>query len=165
LGAAPEHLKAELERLVERSATPTATLDQLPFSPRSKRVIELAGEAASKLGNEVVGTEHLLLGIMKENEGIGAQVLTNFHLKLETVKDAVLSVLGQDKEPQGDSSVKKAILITGTIVECRSEIFTVLQRDGTKKEILLSQMGVQEHELAVGRRVQIKIHTGIKFLD
>src|SRR4029077_993247 len=113
IGAAPEHLKAELERLVERSETPTATLGQLPFSPRSKRVIELAGEAASKLGNEVVGTEHLLLGIMKENEGIGAQVLTNFHLKLETVKDAVLSVLGQDKEPQGDSSVKKEILITG----------------------------------------------------
>jgi len=164
LGAAPEHLKAELERLVERSPTPTATLGQLPFSPRSKRVIELAGEAASQLGHEVIGTEHLLLGIMKENEGIGAQVLTNFHLNLETVKDAVLLVLGQDKESQ-ENSVKKEILITGTIVECRSEVFTVLQRDGTKKEILLSQMGVQEHELAVGRRVQIKIHTGIKFLD
>lgn len=87
-------VRQEVEKLITPSTEPTVTLGQLPFSPRSKRVIELAGEAASQLGHEVVGTEHLLLGLIKENEGIAAQVLTNLGLKLEEARDMVVEVLG-----------------------------------------------------------------------
>ena len=78
-----KRIRQEIEKLITPSTSPTVTLGQLPFSPRAKRVIELAGEAASSLGHDVIGTEHLLLGLLKENEGIAAQVLTNLGLKLD----------------------------------------------------------------------------------
>ncbi len=89
-------IRQEIEKLITPSTSPTVTLGQLPFSPRAKRVIELAGDAASHLGHDVIGTEHLLLGLLKENEGIAAQVLTNLGLKLDEVRDMVLEVLGAD---------------------------------------------------------------------
>ena len=91
-----KRIRQEIEKLITPSTSPTVTLGQLPFSPRAKRVIELAGEAASQLGHDVIGTEHLLLGLLKENEGIAAQVLTNLGLKLDEVRDMVLEVLGAD---------------------------------------------------------------------
>ena len=91
-----KRIRQEIEKLITPSTSPTVTLGQLPFSPRAKRVIELAGEAASSLGHDVIGTEHLLLGLLKENEGIAAQVLTNLGLKLDEVRDMVLEVLGAD---------------------------------------------------------------------
>jgi ATP-dependent Clp protease ATP-binding subunit ClpC len=91
-----KRIRQEIEKLITPSTSPTVTLGQLPFSPRAKRVIELAGEAASGLGHDVIGTEHLLLGLLKENEGIAAQVLTNLGLKLDEVRDMVLEVLGAD---------------------------------------------------------------------
>jgi ATP-dependent Clp protease ATP-binding subunit ClpA len=86
----------EVEKLITPSTSPTVTLGQLPFSPRAKRVFELAGEVMSQLGNDVIGTEHLLLGLLKENEGIAAQVLINMGLKLDQVRDATLEILGTD---------------------------------------------------------------------
>ncbi|HYE98829.1 MAG TPA: Clp protease N-terminal domain-containing protein, partial [Planctomycetota bacterium] len=91
-----KRIRQEIEKLITPSTSPTVTLGQLPFSPRAKRVIELAGEAASSLGHDVIGTEHLLLGLLKENEGIAAQVLTNLGLKLDEVRNMVLEVLGAD---------------------------------------------------------------------
>ncbi|HTF57685.1 MAG TPA: ATP-dependent Clp protease ATP-binding subunit, partial [Planctomycetota bacterium] len=89
------------------STSPTVTLGQLPFSPRAKRVIELASEAASQLGHDVIGTEHLLLGLLKENEGIAAQVLTNLGLKLDEVRDMVLEVLGADMQQDVDDKLNQ----------------------------------------------------------
>lgn len=91
----------EVEKLVTPPASPpTSTLGQLPFSPRAKRVFELSAEAMTQLGHDVVGTEHLLLGLLKENEGIAAQVLTNLGLKLDEVRDATLEILGADVSPE-----------------------------------------------------------------
>src|SRR3990172_368546 len=83
----------EVEKLITPSTSPTITLGQLPFSPRAKRVIELAGESSSQLGHEVIGTEHILLGLLKENEGIAAQVLVNMGLKIDAVRDMTLEIL------------------------------------------------------------------------
>lgn len=94
-----KRVRQEIEKLITPSTSPTVTLGQLPFSPRAKRVIELAGEAASMLGHDIIGTEHLLLGLLKENEGIAAQVLINLGLKLDEVRDMVLEVLGANVEP------------------------------------------------------------------
>src|SRR5437868_13281037 len=68
-------LRKEIEKLIGPADAGDISLGQLPFSPRVKRVIELAGEAAGQLGHDVVGTEHLLLGLLQENEGIAARVL------------------------------------------------------------------------------------------
>ncbi len=100
-----KRIRQEIEKLITPSTSPTVTLGQLPFSPRAKRVIELAGEAASQLGHDVIGTEHLLLGLLKENEGIAAQVLTNLGLKLDEVRDMVLEVLGADMQQDVDDKL------------------------------------------------------------
>src|SRR3990172_592572 len=107
-----KRIRQEIEKLITPSTSPTVTLGQLPFSPRAKRVIELAGDAASQLGHDVIGTEHLLLGLLKENEGIAAQVLTNLGLKLDEVRDTVLDCLGvephalKEEESKGEYTLR-----------------------------------------------------------
>jgi hypothetical protein len=95
-----KRIRHEIEKLFTTSTHETR--GELPFSPSAKHVIELAGEAAGCLGHGVTGTEHILLGLIEEDEGIAAQVLTNLGLKLGDVRDMVLEVFGQNvKEQQG----------------------------------------------------------------
>lgn len=96
LGERYKTIREEIDKLVAPAAVPPDIKGQLPFSPRAKRVMELAGEATSMLGADYLGTEHLLLGLIKENEGIAAQVLINVGLKLNEVRDAVLEVLASN---------------------------------------------------------------------
>ena len=70
------------------------TMGQLPFTPRAKKVLELSLEEASQLSHNYIGTEHLLLGLIRENEGIAAQVLMNLGVKLDEVREEVLEFLG-----------------------------------------------------------------------
>jgi len=89
----------EIEKLITPSTDPTMKLGQLPFSPRVRRVIELASNASRQLGHDVIGTEHLLLGLLKEDEGIAAQILINIGLKLDQVRSRILEVMGE-KDPE-----------------------------------------------------------------
>jgi ATP-dependent Clp protease ATP-binding subunit ClpC len=69
------------------------TLGQLPLSQRATRAIELADEAASRLSRGGIGTEHLLLGLLKVKKGIAAQALTHLGLEPDEVRDMVLEVV------------------------------------------------------------------------
>jgi ATP-dependent Clp protease ATP-binding subunit ClpC len=88
-----KRIRQEIEKLITPSTSPTVTLGQLPFSPGAKHVIELAVEAAGQVGHNVVGTEHYLLGLLKENQSIAAQVLTKLGLQFDQVRDMVPEVL------------------------------------------------------------------------
>ena len=88
-------IRTEVERLVKAGPN-MVTLGQLPFTPRAKKVLELALEEASSLGHNYIGTEHILLGLIKEKDGKAAKVLTNLSVKLETVREEVLDFLGAD---------------------------------------------------------------------
>jgi len=88
-------IRMEVEKIV-KSGQSMVTMGQLPFTPRAKKVLELSMEEASALGHNYIGTEHLLLGLIKENEGIAAQVLLNLGVKLEDVREEVLDFLGAD---------------------------------------------------------------------
>ena len=90
-----KRIRTEIEKIVKGSPT-MVTQGNLPFTPRAKKVLELAVEEASTLGHNYIGTEHLLLGLIKENEGIAARVLLNLGVKLEEVRDEVLEFLGAD---------------------------------------------------------------------
>src|SRR5690348_5929093 len=74
------------------------TMGKLPQTPRAKKVIEYSIEEARNLNHNHVGTEHLLLGLLREQEGVAAQVLMNLGLKLEDVREEVLNLLGQRPE-------------------------------------------------------------------
>ncbi|MFQ5505802.1 MAG: Clp protease N-terminal domain-containing protein, partial [Planctomycetota bacterium] len=95
MGVDLEKIRQEVEKIV-KSGPSMATMSNLPFTPRAKKVLELAMEEASQLGHNYIGTEHLLLGLIKENEGIAAQVLLNLRVKLEDVRNQVLEFLGAD---------------------------------------------------------------------
>lgn len=92
-----KRIRQEIERLLTTGSA-TAQIGQLPFSPRAKRVLELAKEIADEMGHDMVGTEHLLLGLLKENEGIAAQVLTNLGVKPDEVRDMILDIMGAETE-------------------------------------------------------------------
>jgi len=86
-------LRLEVEKQV-KSGPDMVTMGKLPQTPKAKKVIEYAIEEARALNHNYVGTEHILLGILRESEGIAAQVLMNVGLKLEDVRQEVLNLLG-----------------------------------------------------------------------
>jgi ATP-dependent Clp protease ATP-binding subunit ClpC len=90
-------LRLEVEKLV-KSGPDMVTMGKLPQTPRAKKVIEYAIEEARALNHNYVGTEHILLGLLRESEGIAAQVLMNLGLKLEDVRQEVLNLLGAGVE-------------------------------------------------------------------
>ena len=90
----PEKIRREVEKIV-LAGPEMVTIDKLPQTPRAKKVIEFAIEEARNLNHNYVGTEHLLLGLLREEEGVAAQVLMNLGLRLETVREEVLTLLGQ----------------------------------------------------------------------
>ena len=90
-------VRLEVEKLV-KSGPETVTMGKLPQTPRAKKVIEYAIEEARNLNHNYVGTEHLLLGLLREQDGVAAQVLMNLNLRLEDVREEVLNLLGATEE-------------------------------------------------------------------
>jgi ATP-dependent Clp protease ATP-binding subunit ClpA len=86
-------VRLQIEKIVTPSEPPKFTLGQIPFSPHSKRAIELAAEAAVELRHDVIGAEHLLIGLVEETEGIAAKALANLGLRLDDVRGKVLEAL------------------------------------------------------------------------
>ncbi|MBO6512374.1 MAG: ATP-dependent Clp protease ATP-binding subunit [Phycisphaerales bacterium] len=95
-------VRLEVERLV-RAGPEMVTMGKLPQTPRAKKVIEYAIEEARNLNHNYVGTEHLLLGLLREHDGVAAQVLMNLSLKLEEVREEVLNLLGAGAESSGEA--------------------------------------------------------------
>jgi ATP-dependent Clp protease ATP-binding subunit ClpC len=94
-------VRLEVEKLV-KSGPDMVTMGKLPQTPRAKKVIEYAIEEARNLNHNYVGTEHLLLGLLREHEGVAAQVLMNLGLKLEEVREEVLNLLGARRGQRGE---------------------------------------------------------------
>ena len=88
-------IRAEIERQVQTGHA-MVQMGQLPFTPRAKRVLELCQEAAKELRHNYIGTEHLLLGLIREEQGVAATVLKDLGLVLEDVRAEVLEILGAD---------------------------------------------------------------------
>src|SRR6202050_4603827 len=95
-------IRLEVEKIVQ-SGPDMVTMGKLPQTPRAKKVIEYAMEEARNLNHNYVGTEHLLLGLLREQEGVAAQVLMNLGLKLEDVREEVLNLLGHNMPNESES--------------------------------------------------------------
>lgn len=94
LGVDLEQVRQEVEKAVGRGGG-SLFLGQIPFTPRAKKVLELAVTEARNLGHNYIGTEHLLLGLIREGEGVAAQILTNVGADLEKVREEVIALLGE----------------------------------------------------------------------
>jgi ATP-dependent Clp protease ATP-binding subunit ClpC len=93
MGVSLENIRLEIEKLVQPGPS-TQMIGDIPFTPRAKKVLELAAEEAHALGHNYIGTEHLLLGLIREGEGVASQVLMNLGLSLDSVRNEIMAVLG-----------------------------------------------------------------------
>jgi ATP-dependent Clp protease ATP-binding subunit ClpC len=109
-----ENLGLDLERIkleVEKSITMgggTLTLGEVPFTPRAKRVLELAVEEAQTLGHNYIGTEHLLLGLVREGEGVASKVLEQFNLRIDKAREMTIYLLGGNLPKYTQGQTKSA---------------------------------------------------------
>ncbi len=93
--------RAEVEKIIGRGSGFVAV--EIPFTPRAKRVLELSWDEARQLGHNYIGTEHLLLGLIREGEGVAARVLENLGVDLNKIRSNVVKMLGESK-PQASTS-------------------------------------------------------------
>ena len=109
LGAEPKKIRMEVEKLVQPGTEPISRTKDLVYAPRAQKALGFAFEEAKRLGQNYVGTEHLLLGLLKEEDGIPARVLLNLGVEIEEVEDALMEFLAPDvgeeeteeQEPRG----------------------------------------------------------------
>lgn len=105
LGINIDKVRAEVEKIIGKGEAPTQ--GQIGFTPRSKRVLELAFDEARQLGHTYIGTEHILLGLIREGEGVAAQVLKNLGAELDEMRKQVIELLG-GPEVQGTKAPRKS---------------------------------------------------------
>ena len=93
MGLSPDKISLEVEKFVQPGPS-TIISGDIPFTPKAKKVIELAMDEARNLGHNYIGTEHLLLGLIREGEGVASQVLISLSLDLDKVRMAIMGLLG-----------------------------------------------------------------------
>ncbi len=102
MGVNLKDARAEVEKIIGRGSGFVAV--EIPFTPRAKRVLELSWDEARQLGHNYIGTEHLLLGLIREGEGVAARVLENLNVDLNKVRTNVIKMLGETKTTTAGSS-------------------------------------------------------------
>ena len=95
MGITLKDARAEVEKIIGRGSGFVAV--EIPFTPRAKRVLELSWDEARQLGHNYIGTEHLLLGLIREGEGVAARVLENLGVDLNKVRSNIIKMLGETK--------------------------------------------------------------------
>ncbi|MDC3207307.1 ATP-dependent Clp protease ATP-binding subunit, partial [Prochlorococcus sp. AH-716-B03] len=115
LGVNLKDSRIEVEKIIGRGSGFVAV--EIPFTPRAKRVLELSLEEARQLGHNYIGTEHLLLGLIREGEGVAARVLENLNIDLTKVRTQVIRMLGETAEVGTGASTTKGNLKTATLDE------------------------------------------------
>ncbi len=98
MGVNLKDARVEVEKIIGRGSGFVAV--EIPFTPRAKRVLELSWDEARQLGHNYIGTEHLLLGLIREGEGVAARVLENLGVDLNKVRSNVIKMLGETKPAQ-----------------------------------------------------------------
>jgi ATP-dependent Clp protease ATP-binding subunit ClpC len=98
LGVQVERIQEEVEKLIGVGKQP---MQSIHYTPRAKKVVELSQDEARKLGHSYVGTEHILLGLIREGEGVAARVLNNLGISLNKARQQVLKLLGSNESQAG----------------------------------------------------------------
>ncbi len=146
-----ERVRAQVVRIV--GSGEEVTSGQIPFTPRAKKVLELALREALSLGHNYIGTEHILLGLVRENEGVAARILLDFDADSEKIRNEVIRMLsGPGGRRQGSGGGGGAGAAAGA------------QGEGKKSSKLLDQFGRNLTKLAsdgkldpvVGRETEIE---------
>jgi ATP-dependent Clp protease ATP-binding subunit ClpC len=149
MGVNLKDARIEVEKIIGRGSGFVAV--EIPFTPRAKRVLELSLEEARQLGHNYIGTEHLLLGLIREGEGVAARVLENLGVDLSKVRTQVIRMLGETAEvtsggPQGRTK-------TPTLDEFGSNL-TQLASEGKLDPVVGRQKEIERVIQILGRRTK-----------
>jgi ATP-dependent Clp protease ATP-binding subunit ClpC len=145
LGISLEGVREQVEEIIGHGAhAPTA---HVPFTPRAKKVLELSLREALQLGHNYIGTEHILLGLIREGEGVAAQVLQKLRADLNRVRQQVLQLLSghQTGEPARPSADEPAAS-SSSLLDQYGRNLTLAARDGRlgTHQPLVQQCGARE---------------------
>lgn len=150
MGVNLKDARIEVEKIIGRGSGFVAV--EIPFTPRAKRVLELSLEEARQLGHNYIGTEHLLLGLIREGEGVAARVLENLGVDLSKVRTQIIRMLGETAEvaPGGGSSGRNK---TPTLDEFGSNL-TQLASEGKLDPVVGRQKEIERVIQILGRRTK-----------
>ncbi|EAU74102.1 ATP-dependent Clp protease ATP-binding subunit [Synechococcus sp. RS9916] len=153
MGVNLKDARVEVEKIIGRGSGFVAV--EIPFTPRAKRVLELSLEEARQLGHNYIGTEHLLLGLIREGEGVAARVLENLGVDLAKVRTQVIRMLGETAEVGAGSSGggAKGSTKTPTLDEFGSNL-TQLAGEGKLDPVVGRQHEIDRVIQILGRRTK-----------
>jgi ATP-dependent Clp protease ATP-binding subunit ClpC len=101
MGVTLKDARVEVEKVIGRGSGFVAV--EIPFTPRAKRVLELSLEEARQLGHNYIGTEHILLGLLREGEGVASRVLETLGADPQKIRTQVIRMVGESQEPVGSA--------------------------------------------------------------
>lgn len=149
MGVNLKDARIEVEKIIGRGSGFVAV--EIPFTPRAKRVLELSLEEARQLGHNYIGTEHLLLGLIREGEGVAARVLENLGVDLSKVRTQVIRMLGETAEVSSGGSQGRTK--TPTLDEFGSNL-TQQAADGKLDPVVGRQKEIERVIQILGRRTK-----------
>jgi ATP-dependent Clp protease ATP-binding subunit ClpC len=150
MGVNLKDARIEVEKIIGRGSGFVAV--EIPFTPRAKRVLELSLEEARQLGHNYIGTEHLLLGLIREGEGVAARVLENLGVDLSKVRTQVIRMLGETAEVAAGSG-SSGRTKTPTLDEFGSNL-TQLAAEGKLDPVVGRQKEIERVIQILGRRTK-----------
>ena len=174
LGLRLETVKSEVERALA-GFPKTLTFGEVPFTPQAKRVLELSIEEARQLGHNYIGTEHLLLGVMKEGQSIAAKILESLGARLDEVRQETLALLGDQYYPRPKKRSQTPVLdefardLTQLARESKLDpvigreqeierVIQILARRTKNNPVLIGEPGVGKTAIVEGLAQKIQTH-------
>nr|YP_010619740.1 Clp protease ATP binding subunit [Tayloriella tenebrosa]WAX03753.1 Clp protease ATP binding subunit [Tayloriella tenebrosa] len=144
--------RIEVEKIIGRGSGFVAV--EIPFTPRAKRVLELSLEEARQLGHNYIGTEHLLMGLVREGEGVAARVLENLAVNVASIRTEVIQMLGDNTDVNTNGSNNmQARSKTPTLEEFGSNL-TELAIEGVLDPVVGRQKEIERVIQILGRRTK-----------
>ncbi|MDX8363106.1 ATP-dependent protease ATP-binding subunit ClpC [Cytobacillus sp. IB215316] len=150
LGLESNKIQEEVEKLIGRGQETTQTIH---YTPRAKKVIELSMDEARKLGHSYVGTEHILLGLIREGEGVAARVLNNLGVSLNKARQQVLQLLGSNETSSGHQGGAATNANTPTLDSLARDL-TAIAREGSLDPVIGRSKEIQRVIEVLSRRTK-----------
>src|SRR5882757_3134623 len=154
LGISLEGIRSQVEEIIGQGQQ--APSGHIPFTPRAKKVLELSLREGLQLGHNYIGTEHILLGLIREGEGVAAQVLVKLGADLNRVRQQVIQLLSgyQGKEPAAAGATAEAAPSTSLVLDQFGRNLTQAAREGKLDPVIGREKEIERVMQVLSRRTK-----------